>query len=531
MTSRAALYGWPMVPGQVPGFVPPVGDPTRYMFWASRVRVASGNVGTAVAGTQAVMTRIVMGAPQHATRGPRFHFPGFACTEGGTAPQETTLPGNAVVVNGVWISVNGGAPVRLTIGGQQTATIASGANGVWTDEPDVAIPAGAEVALYTSYSTAVGEKTIPVYRIQTHRGERVWGATDPAALTANLAAPATASTASLVTGFGQNEPQYYGPDFTVARGWNGKPVALVASDSIGESRQEFSFEADARGNLGWLRRWLDTADPTYGRTPHFMIGGPGTGSVRELANSATKRWDVLDEIIAFNAGRLPFTMLLTQLGQNDLQTTYATMQSNYAGFLDRFIARYPTITTRVATGVLPRTTTSDSYTSRTNQTPSTGNEWANGAAPWGAGNKWQLEAYKQAGAGGRLTAYIDLRPYFLDPAPASGKSPATWPAPAGQTTLAAPAGTDGTATYTSIQVVDPILPGEIINYGTGGFVVYRSEGVGPYTLYDDGTARAHVAAAGAPVFVRASPDGVHPYRRAVQQIVAAVAQSGKATFA
>lgn len=529
--SYGITQGWPLAPGQVPGFVPPVGDANRFMFWASRMRVASGTSGavTAASGTNFMMTRIVVGSPPYAVRNPRFHFSGFASTEDGTAPIESIVAGNAMTINGVWVSVAGADPVRLRIGGQQTATIASGATGLWTDEAELAIPANAEVAIYTSYSVAAGEKAIPVYRVQDHRGERIWGASDAASLVPMLTGALQPSTPSLMTGFGQAQVQYFGPDMSVARGWDGRAVALVASDSIGESRQEFALEADARGNLGWLRRWLD--DASVSRIPHFMMGMPGAGSVRELNTNATKRWDVLDQAAAFNAGgALPFTMLLTQLGQNDLNTTYSTMQANYTGFLDRFIARYPTITTRLATGVLPRTTSTDTYTSRINQTPSTGNEWANGATPWGAGNKWTLEAYKQGGAGGRLTGYIDTRPYFLDPAPASGKSPATWPAPTYSTTLAAQAGTDGTTPYNSIQVVGQILPGEVISYGTGGMVAYRVEGTGPYTVYDDGTARTIVAAAGSPVLVRTTPDGVHPYRRTVQQIAAAIPQSGKALF-
>ncbi|WP_454278979.1 hypothetical protein [Sphingomonas sp. Marseille-Q8236] len=502
----------------------PVTDAQRFMFWATRSRFPSGALVTAATATPYVMTRIVLASTVHAVTNPRFHFSGFASTEGGNSPQETVLPGNAMVIDGVWISVNGAAPVALTFGGQAGVSIASGNIGAWTDEPTITIPREASVAIYTLYHTAAGEKQIPVYRIQSARGERVWGATDAATLTPMLNAPATASTASLDTGFGQAMPSYYGPDMTVARGWDGRAVVLGVVDSIGEARQEYAAEADARGNLGWLRRWLDRDDQTYRRMPFMMMGMPGAGSARELGTNATLRWQILDQAAAFNASSaLPFTIVLNQLGQNDSNSSYTTMQGNWTGFVDRFKQRYAGIK-MVATGVLPRTTSTNGWTTRDGQTTSAYNEWASTTNGWGNGFKWQLEAFKEAGGGGRLAGYISTKPYWYDAA-----YPGTWPVVAETYTLAAQAGTDGTTAYTSFQTTTAPRVGDVLVGGGASLQVQAVTGTGPYTVTT--ASSTVVVPAGTVMRPQVSPEGVHPYASAVAAIVAAIPQSQKAILA
>lgn len=522
--NREALGG-----GQVPGFVPPswvptpIVDASRFMFWSTRSRFPSGALVTAASATNFVMTRIVLASPTHAVTNPRFHFSGFACTEGGNSPQETVLPGNAMVIDGVWISVNGAAAVPLAFAGQAGVSIASGNIGAWTDEPTVTIPAEASVAIYTLYHTAAGEKQIPVYRVQTARGERVWGAADAASLTPMLTAPTTASTASLDTGFGQSMPAYYGPDLTVARGWDGRPVALCMVDSIGEARQEFAVEADMRGNLGWLRRWLDMDDQTYRRVPFMMMGCPGAASARELTTNATLRWQVVDQAAAFNSGSaLPFNVAINQLGQNDTNASATTMQNNWAGLVDRFKTRYPGVKV-VPAGVYPRTTSTNNFTSREGQTVATYNEWSAPANGWGNGNKWLLEAFKASGAGSRVSGYIDTRGAWLDPA-----YPATWPAIVDTYTLAAQAGTDGSTAYTSIQTTTAPRLADVLVGGGGAFQVLAVTGTGPYTVTTSSS--TVTIPAGTIMRPQTTPEGVHLMPAMVAAAVAAIPQSQKASL-
>ncbi|MDR9813206.1 SGNH/GDSL hydrolase family protein [Rhizobium hidalgonense] len=327
-------------------------DPDRYMFFATRNRMPSGTIVTAASGTNYVCSKIVVSTPQYKTRTFRFHLSGFASTEGGNSPQETIVtgtigtPGNSVLVDEMYMRV-GGTFHQLQFGASNTVTIADQTNGAWTDEitiPDVA--AESAIELWTFYHTAVAEKIWPVYRIQKHRGERIWGASDLATLEAFMATPDADSTASLDTGYGtQAQPQYFGPDFMVAKGdWDGRPVALGFCDSLGEGRQEFSSAADDRGNLGWFRRWLDK-EGINGRTPHLLMGMPGAGSVREYTGSgssiATRRRDIVREIIAFNNGEWPFTVVANQLGQNDISTSYSTwFNTNYRSLVTRIRAEY-----------------------------------------------------------------------------------------------------------------------------------------------------------------------------------------------
>ena len=329
------------------------GDPDRFMFFATRNRMPSGNIVTAAAGTEYVCAKMVIHTPSYKTRTFRFHLSGFASTEGGNSPQETIVtgtigaPGNSVVVDAMFARV-AGVFYQLQVAASNTVTIADQTNGAWTDElttPDVA--AESEIELWLFYHTAVAEKIWPVFRIQKHRGERVWGAVDHATLQAFMSTPDADSTVALDTGYGtQAQPQYYGFDFMVAKGdWDGRPIALGFVDSLGESRQEFSAAADARGNLGWFRRWLDK-NGGIGRIPHLLIGMPGAGSVREYTGTgsaiATRRRDIIREIYAFNGSRWPFTVIANQMGQNDTSTSYNTwFNTNYRSLITRIRAEYP----------------------------------------------------------------------------------------------------------------------------------------------------------------------------------------------
>ncbi|QIG76044.1 hypothetical protein EVC24_023 [Rhizobium phage RHph_I4] len=328
-------------------------DADRYLFFATRSRVASGAIVTAGAGLNYVCTKIVVNTPQYKTRTFRFHLPGFASTEGGNSPQETVVtgtvgtPGNSTSIDAMFIRVNG-VFYQCTFSGANTVTVVDQTNGQWTDAltiPDVAPESAVEIWLF--YHTAVGEKTYPVYRMQKHRGERVWGAADHATLLAFKDTPLADSTPALDTNYAlSTQPQYYGPDFMVAKGdWDGRPVVLGFVDSLGESRQEYSAAADSRGNLGWLRRWLDKKGGPWGRIPHFLIGMPGNHSSLEYTGSgssiATRRRDIIREIIAFNGNKWPMTVAANNMGQNDTSTSYNTwFNTNYRSLVTRIRAEY-----------------------------------------------------------------------------------------------------------------------------------------------------------------------------------------------
>lgn len=496
---------------------PPGGraDQHRYLFWASGAKPPSGALVTAAAGTQFVMTKLIFGSPGYPIDHLRLHLSGFACTEGGNSPQETVLPGNTTSIDGLWVSVNDGPARRCRFDGSDTAVIASGANGLWTDDLalPVAVPPDSLVTIYTLYHCAPGERQIPVYQIEKHRGERVWGAADAASLAAMIGSLAP-STPSLDTLYGNGgQPAYYGPDMMVAKGWDGRPVVLAVNDSIGERQNDMPQGSDDRRNKGWLRRWLDHPGGR-GRIPHFMMGVPGTASRRELSTNATKRWDILQDIVAFNGGKWPMTCVIDQLGTNDHQTSYATMKADWSGLITRIRARFPAIPV-IAVGTSLRTSAStDNYRTAASQTLHANNA-----------NYRLLDADKALGMDGLLQGFVDLygRAYQ--------QTGDRWPDTMFTSSLAAPAGTDGGTGYTSIQLTDAPLPGDLLRWGSNGvqlaLVVDCTGTAGNWLVTLDRNTNVAIAAAGSPVYAPATADGTHPYRREIARMAAAVPQSDK----
>ncbi|MBY5447322.1 hypothetical protein HFO93_28500 [Rhizobium leguminosarum] len=587
------------------------GDPDRYMFFATRNRMPSGNIVTAASGTNYVCSKIVVNTPQYKTRTFRFHLSGFASTEGGNSPQETVVtgtigtPGNAVVADAMFIRA-AGVFYQCTFAGLNTVIVADQTNGAWTDEltiPDVAPESEIEIWLF--YHTAVGEKIWPVYRIQKHRGERVWGAGDLATLLAFKDTPLADSTAALDSNYATvTQPQYYGPDFMVAKGdWDGRPVALAVVDSLGEARQQFSAAADARGNLGWFRRWLDR-DGGIGRIPHLMIGMPGNGSVRELTGTgaaiATRRWAILDEITAFNNNQKPFTVIANQMGQNDTAATYTQFfNTNYRSLVTRLRARYPgvkivalpplgrTVSTRtvtltsvgtvvtatIASGInglatgqtvsisgaaqteyngnvvitvtgpnsftynfagsatSPATgtiTANDLYLRAAYQSFSANNTWP--ADGTDASGKWRLRADILAKTSACCDDAIDTYAAWV-----SAERDGVWPGmlELPSTAVTVQSGTDGVATYTTIEVADAgiFAPEQEINTyaGPDGITRLSTTSIGSISgnTLTISIPRSTVLPVGSIVRPSVTPDGVHPYGAVIDRVVNGIPQSEK----
>ncbi|ANL71182.1 hypothetical protein AMC83_CH01159 [Rhizobium phaseoli] len=590
------------------------GDPDRYMFFATRNRMPSGGIVTAAAGTNYVCTKIVVCTPSYKTRTFRFHLSGFASTEGGNSPQETVVtgtigaPGNSVIADAMFIRV-AGIFYQCSFAGSNTVTVADQTNGAWTDEltiPDVAPESEIEIWLF--YHTAVGEKVWPVYRIQKHRGERVWGAGDLDTLLAFKDTPLADSTAAIDTSYGQQaQPQYWGADFMVAKGdWDGRPVALGFVDSIGEARQEYSSAADSRGNLGWLRRWLDK-DGGAGRIPHCLIGMPGAGSVREYTGSgssiATRRRDIVREIKAFNGNKLPFTVIANQMGQNDTSTSYSTwFNTNYRALVGRLRTEYAginivafppigrTVTTRTVTLTSVGTVVTATISSGTNglvsgqtvtiagatqteyngnvvitvtgsttftysfagsaTSPATGsitasnlylqasfqsysanNTWP--ADGTDASGKWRLHDDIMARTSACCDAAIDTYSAWT-----SGVKGGAWPGmlELASTTVTTQAGTDGVATYSTIEVADASVfrPEQEINTYAGPDGMARISTTTIASIAGNvltiSPVRAAVLPVGSVVRPSVTSDGVHPYPIMIDRIAGGIAQSEKLKF-
>lgn len=503
-------------------------DNNRYMFFATRSREPSGALVVANAATNYVATRIKVSSPQYQVNSLRLHYSGFALTEGGLSPQETVLPTNNTSIDAVYVEV-AGAFTQAQFSSSNNVEIASGSNGAWTDAVVLTsnVASESDVYLWTFYHTAAAANQIPVYRIQTHNGERVWGATDLATLTSKMSDPTQASTASMLANYGNvTQPAHYGPDVMVAKGWDGRPIVLAVTDSIGDARQEYSLTADSRGNMGWLRRWLDKTTIPYGRTPHFVIGVPGSASVREMSTSSTKRWDIIDQVKAFNtANALPFTVMFNQLGQNDTNSTYTTWWTNYSGFVTRFKTRYPGVRI-VASTTFGRTTSSDKYTSTTNQTFAAQNVYPAVTSDNTTG-KWLFRNDMLANRSNAHDALIDTFDVWSDPI-GLGKWRTSLNYPIG--TVVGQAG-DGIVGWNIFTGSDYIPPGSVavMQYVGGGYTartINSVTGTGPYT-YVCAETDAAVVANGTQIYAQPTTDGIHPQIQVIQYLFNAISQSHK----
>ncbi|WP_326894369.1 hypothetical protein U8P73_36520 (plasmid) [Rhizobium beringeri] len=172
---------------------PPDVDPDRYMFFATRNRVPTGSLVTAAAGHNYVTSKIVVNTPEYPVNHLRIHFSNFLLTEGGNSPREQAtgaIQTNAKVIDKVFAYANGEL-VQVKFGGAPGLTIATAAKGGWSDEIVFTnkVTPETKITFFTIYHTAVGEKQIPVYRIQKHRGERVWSGADLATVEAYVSNP------------------------------------------------------------------------------------------------------------------------------------------------------------------------------------------------------------------------------------------------------------------------------------------------------------------------------------------------------
>jgi hypothetical protein len=355
-----------------------IADPNRYMFFATRNRWMNGFNMVAATNLNYIGSKLFFGSAPYETNSHRWHFSGFAVTEGGGAPQETIYPTTDITIDEAFVIVNG-VEYAVSFGGSASTTVTAQTGSVWGTTPTLtSIPRDAVFGFRTNWHVAVGQSYIGGYRIQKHRGEKLWAAADLASLQALATADAAITTEmdtfyNTVGNASNSQPLAYGPDIMVAKGWDGRPVPLILSDSLKE-RQEIAASADDRGSMGVWGRWLDVGDPVHGRIPHFAMGCPGAKSAQELTGSgatiATKRWAILDEVQSLNSGKNCFTIAIDQSGRNDNSATASTWYNAKFGLVDRFKTRYPGVSV-VGCTILPTTTSTNTWRDLAGQSVST----------------------------------------------------------------------------------------------------------------------------------------------------------------
>ncbi|AGC35699.1 lysophospholipase L1-like esterase [Rhizobium phage RHEph06] len=519
-----------------PTWVPNV---NRYMPAATGIHWSQSFTQTYASGLNYQCSKLYFGSPDYPTSDFLIPYLGFGLTDGGNAPQETINGNTNIVLDEAWFLHPNGTEYPIKFGGNTgvTITFASGVAFGQTPVDMPPVPAWSIYGIRTIWHGAVGSTYIGGYRAQRHRGEKYWAAGDLASIQV-LAAANGASTAdrdpdaryNAVGNVSLSQPLAYGPAQIFAKGWDGRPVALILSDSLSE-RQEIAASADDRRNMGILSRWLDQRDATWGSTPHMFMGLPGAKSANELNTSALLRWNSFLDVVktTYNAGLDAWTFVLDQSGRNDNNTVAATWLSAKTALPGtRVKNRYGAGTRIVGMTILPTVTSSDS--GRT-------------VAAYGLpDSRWDVVsgALKTVNDGIKASsvysAVIDLQAAFMSDSDPS-KPAAAENFPLGNV-IGHPGNQDGVTNWDTIRLPNTVLLGARVMFEYqpatwasrtlidktdlgDGTANYKVAEVFPTNVQDNATLLGHAYTAA---------DFIHPALYAILRTVSRIPQSEKSKF-
>ncbi|WP_259664077.1 hypothetical protein [Rhizobium bangladeshense] len=529
---------WATTVGRVqhPPWVP---DPDRYMPAATGIHWSQGFTQTYATGLKYQCSKLFFGSPGYPTNNFLVPFPGFGLTDGGNAPQETINPNADMLLDEVNFLHPDGNKYPILFGGSvaAAATAATGvAWGLVTLPAD--LPARSIYGVETFYHGMVGNTYIGGYRCQRHRGEKYWAAGDLASVKA-LAAANAASTAdrdpdaryNCLGNVSTSQPLAYGPAQIFAQGWDGRPVAMVLSDSLVE-RQELAASADARRNMGVLGRFLDVEDEVWGSTPHIFMGLPGAKSQNELATNALKRWDSFLDVVknTYNGGLNPWTFVIDQCGRNDNNATASTWANFKFALVDRVKTRYGAGTHVVGITIQPTVTSNPSnqnYHGLTNIAVVT---------LWDAVAGTLKTVNDLIKSSSRYASVIDIVPYWSDDR-ALGKPPTPELFPIGNV-VGHPGNQDGVTTWSTIVLPLQVPLGSRIQfeYQPG---LYTSRTIQALAENGDGTWTGTVngdevfatnVQDNAPLFYMTHVDGIHEALHGILYTAGRIPQAEKQKF-
>lgn len=513
-----------VTPGSAFGPLP--SDPGPYMLGSTRNRALSGfgpaNLYVAPDGLNVFAPLLKFGTLWPTDEGV-FRFAGSQYTEGSLAPQETTFASAAITIHMVLL-IYKGQVFSCDFSGLPSSSVGIGAAGVWAHiKLPIILPAKSVYSLVPIYSVPVGATVLGQYRVQRHRGEKVWqGATVDAVLT-QLAADAPSSAAfqlgyNSVSNWNASPPGQnlaYGPDLIAWKRWDGRRVVCGVIDSLSD-RQELAASADEWGNFGFMPRLFDSWG--YG---FFNVGCPGSKAAQTLTTNAMKIWQGLDELSAMNPnGKRPYTHYFQEMGRNDNNTVASTWLTPIRNLNTRLRTRDPSIPIIGAT--IPATaSTTDRYQTSAGQTLSA--TWSTVLAT--------VNASILAGNNGTTDNVIDLTAYRMA---ADGKFRPGSEHLKGTVAVSTGNGVDPTTTL----IVDfkPSLGQQYtidISGGAGttltGAVCIDVSGTGPWTLTRMETSTT-IFPVGSLLYEQPSPDGTHYNKEYNIQSVANVPASEAAKF-
>lgn len=508
-------------------------DPTRYMPAATRTRWPGPFTQTYAAGLNYQCSKLFFGSPDYPTNDFLIPFVGFGLTEGSLAPQETILPNGDILIDEAFFIHPNDTEYPILFGGNAAATVTASTGIVYgqvTLPSD--LPAWSIFGIRTVWHGTVGNTYIGNYRCQRHRGEKYWAATDLTSIRA-LAVANGASTPdrdpdnfyNTVGNVSNSQPLAYGPALVLAKGWDGRPVPMVLADSLLE-RQEIAASADARGNMGIGRRWLDQRDAVQGSLIPLVMGVPGSKSAQELATSATKRWDLIDAIkTTYNGGKDIWTCVADWSGRNDVNATAATwLAAKTALPGTRVRNRYGAGTHIVGLTLWPTPTSSDG--GRTVAGFSIATQWGSTLATVNAG-VLSSSVYNKT---------IDVFAAFMSDVDPT-KPPAAETFPLGNA-IGHPGNQDGVTTWNTIVLPNTVLVGAriMIETAPGTYTgrtllskVDNGDGTATYTVQE---VLATVVQDNAPIWGHSytAADFIHPALYHIIWTVNHIAQSEKMKF-
>lgn len=514
-----------VTPGSAFGPIP--SDPGPYMLGSTRNKALSGfapaNLYVAPDGLNVFAPLLKFGTLWPTDEGV-FRFPGSQYTEGGLAPQETTFASAAMTIHAVLVIYNGQV-FSCDFTGLPSSSVGIGAAGVWAHiKLPFIMPANSIISMVPIVSVPVGATILGQYRIQRHRGEKVWQGASVDAVLTQLAADAPTSAAfqlgyNSVGNWNANPPGQnlaYGPDLIGWKRWDGRAVVCGVFDSLAD-RQEIAASADARGNYGFAPRLFDSWGFGF-----FNVGCPGAKAVQTLTTNAMKIWQGLDELSAMNInGKRPYTHYFQQMGRNDNNATSTNWLTPIRGLNTRLRTRDPGIPIVGAT--IPATAAStDRYQTSAGQTLSV--LWTTTLAA--------VNAAILAGNSNTTDNVIDLTAYRMA---ADGKF-----RPGSEHLKGAVAVSTGDGVNPTTQLIVDFLPSLGQQYtidisgGAGttltGAVCIDISGSGPWTLTRMETSTTAFPV-GSLVYEQPSPDGTHFNKEYNIQSVANVPASEAAKFA
>jgi hypothetical protein len=353
---------------------------TRYMLAGTRLRILDAQFNVSSQYVYAA-SNIIVGTPNWTCHNPRLLLTNWQISSSGTINN----PGNAINIEKLafWNSA-GTVTTPITIQGSRAYTIPNGGQ-VWTDPAPVDLTANSTYNIREAYNVAVG-------------GNRVGSSVPP--IPGEGFVVSSSDRSSYVDTFTAMGPSlgvgnaFYMPIAMACQGWDGSPVIWMLGDSIGDYLQVNATLADSRGNRSWVEDMLDDSGRRLAYSNWSRV-------------SATPAWYygsqfLANAIAAFSAlgSQPPFTAVLNETVVNSIQgkgvsgteaqltALQAAMQANWPG-----TAFYQTLSTTY-------TSSTDGWTTTTNQTPNNGFTVG--------GTRDQVNAWIEANTA--FTAYIDPTP-------------------------------------------------------------------------------------------------------------------------